>query len=260
MRGAGCNVTVLRQTPDSSVHSKVKRLRRVRTGQQARLRAEVEAIEARSRLDALSNTPTHASPSAGPTTAVVVVDLDEYELPPPAGLRRSIELVRSGAWDVLCANGWKHVNVSRGGVTATVRGEYDLFALVRTDGHWYGPIEDAEEQARLYQAVVSSAEPYPVRACFGGVGVYRYRGVWDGGAAGSCSYKWRPSDALIWEHYTWCEHVGFLECLRNESAEAGLRVGIFRELPVHWTSDPISAENDDEGDWADWAPAPGGTG
>jgi len=207
-----CTVGIHRQAPGMESWERLPRLRAIRTHQQQRIIAR----------------------EGTKPEVVVAVDLDEYLLPSADQIRISVETVRSSHWDVLAANGWIHLGDRKG--------MYDFFALVLNDRSYWGPhlYENMNEAMDIFEDVAGSDEPYEVRSAFGGLGVFKFRGVWDGGSS-HCDYNAvAPDDFRVWGCGNvgcdeWCEHVGFHECLR--AANSGLRVGISGRLPVHWSSD-----------------------
>jgi len=219
--GAGCEVHVQTQAAGMGSWGRLPRLRQLRTNQQQRIMAR----------------------DGSPPEIIVGVDLDEFLVPSADQLQIEVERVRSSnEWDVLCANGWMHV-----GENGDRKGEYDMFALVLEDGSWFGQTQPFDTVTGIYDAVMSSDEPYEVRSCFGGLGIFKFRGVWDGGS-GHCDYtsvapdRYRMWGCNAWDGCDeWCEHVGFLECLRANNP--ALRVGISRNLPVHWSSDANRAND-----------------
>lgn len=217
----GCEVRIATQAPGLAPLGRLERLRQIRADQQRR----VQRLAPGRRGD-----------------VVVVVDLDQFELPPARSLQVGVDYLRDGRWDVLCANGYTHA--------ASARGVYDTFATILDGGEWMytqsaeSPKWATTNPGSVYGRVMGSAEPLPVRACFGGLGIYRYAGVWDGGREGRCDYLRHPAAEYIvgqplakWAEPpgSWCEHVSLLECVRRENA--ALRVGIWRELPIHWADD-----------------------
>ena len=219
LQGTGCEIKIHYQPPGLMGLQRLERIRHVRTAQQ-------RGVWARER----------------PPLVVVNVDLDELSLPNAGQVQSQVARVAAGHWDVICANGWMHM------WSYQQLGSYDSFASILNNGHWLYP-EAMGGQVRALQVlhanVMRSAEPYSMRACFGGMAIYRFDGVWDGGAGATCDYKHIPNNYRGYTrevHNGWCEHVGFMECIRAQR-HGDLRVGISRDLPVHWSSDGNHANN-----------------
>lgn len=172
--------------------------------------------------------------------AVIVLDFDEAEIPGSGGLHLALCRLRRERWDVLCANGRRRHGGAR---WAT----YDSFATVTSDNVWLhtSPIRNGVS-IELYNKVVASPVPVPVRSCFGGLSLFR-RQLWSGGR---CTYLEKPSATFVTNvtlfgepagNYN--EHLALLECLRATLQSSGgpaedLRVGIMRELKVTWAGPP----------------------
>tara|TARA_B100000524_G_C23632079_1_gene363535 strand:+ start:293 stop:1276 length:984 start_codon:yes stop_codon:yes gene_type:complete len=207
-----CRVSLVQQDAGLDALSRLERMRELRARQ-------LDALKARTDLPGV----------------VVVVDLDVERLPSPWELLVGIDLVRTGDWDVLCANGAEHYDGQLS--------YYDTFATIRHGSGWMYPPELSEQRNLFRELSASPERVVDVRACFGGLGVYR-RDLWTGGPDGNCSYRYQPQasftvatdSSMDSDHPFWCEHVGLTECLRLQ--QPSLRMGVMGLLQLRRGYDP----------------------
>ena len=129
---------------------------------------------------------------------VLAVDMDKANLN-----LAHVETCWNGAlpanWSVCCAN--------------TYRIYYDLWALRTYDQEWVGDRDVLQiskpERQNLFRHIPASAQPIPVKSCFGGAALYNYQQIRH---LNLTTYKGVSENGVDWI----CEHVVFHEQLRKQ--------------------------------------------